>query len=131
MVNEVARVVGGRLPARKGGEPPEDVISKVTSRKATPEELAEIDAAIAKKYSKAEQERDKKKVKAIAFATDLMERSKRNAAKKSREHEFLSRLKECCRSITREQWERMRAFVIVSGAVHGWDEENEDAEKSD
>lgn len=127
----MVNVVGGGLPARKRREPPEDVISKVTSRKATPEELAEIDAAIARKYSRAEQERDKKKVKAIAFATDIMERSKRNAAKKSKEHEFLSRLKKCCQSITREQWERMRAFVIVAGAVHGWDEENEDAEKKD
>ncbi|MBR3458950.1 MAG: hypothetical protein IKH16_12485 [Selenomonadaceae bacterium] len=95
--------------------------SPVRTRKASPEELAELDTALKKKYG--EKKPAPKKAKAKAADAEAAKMRKRKSFTKAE----LERIHACC-NLPRERWEQMRdhaerlsAFVTIAGAVNGWD----------
>lgn len=122
-INAVGKVVGGGMPARKAGASRNE-IGEVRTRKATPEELAELDEAIRRKYGKKELERNKRKARESMVKKDMMERFRRRKPDtESREPDdgYIRRMQKAVKGVSRERWDVLRAFVIVAGAVHGWD----------
>jgi hypothetical protein len=112
-VNGCGRVtLGGGTPV--GRETSLQIDSPVTTRKASPEELAELDAALKKKYG--EKKPAPKKAKANAVDAEAAKMRKREAFTEAERE----RIRTLC-SIPRERWERMRAFVMIAGAVNGYD----------
>ena len=118
-VNAVGKVVGGGMPAGKAGASRNEV-GEVKTRKATPEELAGLDAAIRRKYGEKELERDKRKARAAMGFKELGEKRKQEE-QPLLDDETIGRLYSCCRHVTRDEWERMRAFVAVAGAIRRWE----------
>lgn len=65
---------------------------------------------------------------------DLMERSRRrkpDMGSREPDAEYIRRMQKAVKGVSRERWEVLRAFVIVAGAVHGWNGELDDAETKD
>ena len=97
-----------------GRETSPQIDSPVRTRKASPEELAELEAALKKKYG--EKKPAPKKAKANAVDAEAAKMKKREAFTEAE----LERIRTLC-SMPRERWERMRAFVMIAGAVNGWE----------
>ena len=132
-VNQHGRVVGGGMPVGKAGASRNEV-GEVRTRKATPEELAGLDEAIRRKYGEKELERDKKKARAAMVVKDMMKRSRRrkpDMGSREPDAEYIQRMQKAVKGVSRERWEVLRAFVMVAGAVHGWNGELDDAETKD
>lgn len=100
---------------RKEGEPKNEP-GPVMTRQATPEELAELEVRLRKKYGEKKAVSMDEVKKRLRMSGILKE--KRNAPTLGGDD--VQRLKSCCSRISKEQWEIMRAFVIVAGAVRGW-----------
>lgn len=105
-VNELGKVTGGGTPA--GRKLKDSLPGEVRTRKATPEELAELEARIREKKGRAGRQLP---VSPIFPKSGIPEKDRETA----------KRLRDACRNLSRDRWERMRALVVVAGAANGWE----------
>ena len=117
------------MPVGKAGASRNEV-GEVKTRKATPEELAGLDEAIRRKYGEKELERDKRKARAAMVVKDMMKRSrsrKLDTGSREPDAEYIRHMQKAVKGVS----EVLRAFVMVVGAVHGWNGELDDAKTKD
>lgn len=107
-VNIVGKIIGGGTPAERMLGTPSSEIGEVRTRKATPEELAELDRKLGKPRN---------------TQKEMLRKATAEAAQKKQSfpESDRKRLEAACKHITEEKWRRMHAFVLIAGALHGWE----------
>lgn len=110
-VNTIGKIAGGGTPVGKTQKTLPIETREVHTRKATKEELAELDRKLGKPKDRTNGRRE--------FLKRAVEEAR---MKNGLSSEDRKRLENACEHITEEKWRKMHAFVVVAGALHGWRE---------